>query len=115
LLNLLLYGFACYLKASRNNILFSVGISRLEVPVAHSSGAVQTLNALYVPKGLKRKEERLKFKRCIRWILPLLVLVLIATYFVLSPVLASHAAGPGSSPIHIIAPHYLTPNYFWYP
>ncbi len=53
------------------------------------------------------------FKRFIRWILPLVVLVVIATYFVLSPVLASHAAGPGGSPIHIIAPDYLTPYYLW--
>ena len=53
-------------------------------------------------------------KRCIRWILPLVVLVLIAMYFVLSPVLATtHAAGPGSSPIHITAPDDSTPNMRW--
>jgi hypothetical protein len=62
---------------------------------------------------MKRKEERLMFKRFIRWILPLMVLVVIATYFVLSPVLASHAAEPGGSPIHIIAPHFLMPDFFW--
>jgi hypothetical protein len=79
-----------------------------------SSGAAQTLNALYAPKGLKRKEERLMFNRCIRWILPLVVLVLIAMYFVLSPMVASRAAGPSSPPIHITAPHFLTPDVLWY-
>jgi hypothetical protein len=78
---------------------------------ARSFGAAQTLNALYMPNRMKRKEGRLMLKRFIRWILPLMVLVLIATYFVLSPVLASHAAGPGSSPIHLIAPDYFIPDY----
>ena len=31
-------------------------------------------------------------KRLIRWMLPLVVLALIATYFVVSPMMASHAA-----------------------
>jgi hypothetical protein len=54
------------------------------------------------------------FKRCIRWILPLVVLVLIAMYFVLSPVLATtHAAGP-ATPSHITAPQLLLPDIFWY-
>jgi hypothetical protein len=54
-------------------------------------------------------------KRFIRWILPLMVLVLIATYIVLSPVLATtHAAGPGSSPIHITVPHYQIPMWRWH-
>ncbi len=52
-------------------------------------------------------------KRSVRWILPFVVLALIATYVVLSPVVASHAAGPGSSPIHFIAPHYLLPDLLW--
>jgi hypothetical protein len=57
-----------------------------------------------MPNGMKRKEGRLMLKRFIRWILPLVVLVLIATYFVLSPVLATpHAAAP-STPFHITAP-----------
>jgi hypothetical protein len=52
-------------------------------------------------------------KRFMRWILPLLVLVLIATYFVVSPMVASHAAGPGSSSIHIMAPNYFMPDLYW--
>jgi hypothetical protein len=51
-------------------------------------------------------------KRSIRWILPMVVLVLIATYFVLSPMVVSHAAGPGSSPIHMLAPQFLLPNFY---
>ncbi|HXX77360.1 MAG TPA: hypothetical protein VEI53_02635 [Ktedonobacteraceae bacterium] len=56
-------------------------------------------------------------KRLMRWMLPLVVLVLIATYFVLSPMVSSHAAGPSSSPIHcspihFVAPNYLIPEYF---
>ena len=37
-------------------------------------------------------------KRFIRWILPLMVLVLIATYFVMSPMVAIHAAEYHGSP-----------------
>ncbi|MGZ3624532.1 MAG: hypothetical protein ACXVB7_15700 [Ktedonobacteraceae bacterium] len=52
-------------------------------------------------------------KRLMRWMLPLVVLALIATYFVLSPMVSSHAAGPSNSPIiHAIAPNYLIPNFF---
>ena len=51
-------------------------------------------------------------KRIIRWILPLVVLVLIATYFVLSPVLASRAAAPNVPATHVIAPQFLLPNFF---
>ena len=51
-------------------------------------------------------------KRFIRWILPLMVLALIATYFVLSPMVASHAAEYHGSQIHITAPNYLLPEYF---
>ena len=53
-------------------------------------------------------------KRCIRWILPLMVLVLIATYFVLSPMVASYAAGPMTAS-HITAPHAQMPNMRWRP
>jgi hypothetical protein len=56
-------------------------------------------------------------KRFIRWILPLMVLVLIAAYLVISPLVATHAAGPASSathssPIYMVAPNYLLPKYF---
>jgi hypothetical protein len=49
------------------------------------------------------------FKRFIRWILPLVVLALIGMFFVLSPMLAIHAAGP-VTPSHIIVPHILAPD-----
>jgi Na+-translocating ferredoxin:NAD+ oxidoreductase RnfD subunit len=52
------------------------------------------------------------FKRFMRWILPLVVLVVIAMYFVLSPVLASHAATPNVPATHVIAPQFLLPNFF---
>lgn len=81
---------------------------------ARSFGAAQTLNALYMPNRMKRKEGRLMLKRFIRWILPLMVLVLIATYFVLSPVLASYAAGPNVQATHTATPHvyFLEPDFF---
>ncbi len=79
---------------------------------AHSFGAAQTLNALYVSHGMKRKEGRLMLKRFMRWILPLVVLVLIATYFVLSPMVAGHAAGPNVPATHTIAPQFLLPDFF---
>jgi hypothetical protein len=81
---------------------------------ARSLGAAQTLNALYVLKCMKRKEERLMFKRFIRWILPLMVLVLIATYFVLSPIVASYTAGPNVQTTHTATPHiyFLEPDFF---
>jgi hypothetical protein len=60
---------------------------------------------------MKRKEGRLMLKRIIRWTLPLMVLVLIAAYFVLSPVLAGHAAGY-VTPSHITAPQFLFPDMF---
>jgi hypothetical protein len=53
-------------------------------------------------------------KRFMRWILPLMVLVLIATYIVLSPMVVSHAAGPGSSPIHFVVPQFSLPEFFNY-
>jgi hypothetical protein len=66
-----------------------------------------------VLNGLKQKKGRLMFKRFIRWILPLVVLVLIAMYFVLSPVLATHATPP-TTPSHITAPHVPAPDAFWH-
>ena len=81
---------------------------------ARSFGAAQTLNALYMPNRMKRKEGRLMLKRFIRWILPLMVLVLIATYFVLSPIVAIHAAGL-VTPSHNTAHHAPVPHMRWRP
>lgn len=75
--------------------------------------SAHTLNALNVPHGMKWKEGRLMLKRCLRWILPMVVLVLIAMYFVLSPVVASHAAGPAITPSHITMPHGPDFDFFW--
>jgi hypothetical protein len=54
------------------------------------------------------------FKRFMKWILPLLVLVLIATYFVLTPMVASHAAGPMTAS-HITTSHFQMLNMRWRP
>jgi hypothetical protein len=54
------------------------------------------------------------FNRWIRWILPLMVLVVIGLYFVLSTMLATHAAGPGFPAIHVTVPHYYSPDFFWH-
>jgi hypothetical protein len=52
-------------------------------------------------------------KRYIRWILPLVVIVLISAYFLVSPMVATHAAGP-VAPSQITAPHGMTPDWFWH-
>jgi hypothetical protein len=72
------------------------------------------LQASYV-----RKEERLMFKNFMRWILPFLALALIAMYLVLSPMLASHAAGTATHS-HVQTHHSAvsqdeTPQMKWRP
>ncbi len=56
--------------------------------------------------------------RSIRYILPLVVLLLIAAYFILSPALLTHAAASTLHP-HIVVPilHYqhVHPNWYWRP
>jgi hypothetical protein len=87
---------------------FSYTIFSWSVPIQKNQ------NALYMPNRMKRKEGRLMLKRFIRWLLPLMVLVLIATYIVLSPVLASYAAGPNVQATHTAPPHiyFLEPDFF---
>jgi|GEM_PF-1717449 len=80
----------------------------------HSSGMAPTLYALWLLCGMTGKEGRLMLKRLIRWMLLLVVLALIATYFVVSPMIAIHAAGPSSSPIHIVSPQFLLPKLIWH-
>ena len=53
-------------------------------------------------------------KQFIRWILPLVVIALIATYIVLSPMVATHAAGPMTAS-HITVSHAQKPNMRWRP
>jgi hypothetical protein len=55
-------------------------------------------------------------KRYIRWILPLVVIVLISAYFLVSPMVATHAAGPvaPAAPSQITAPHGMTPDWSWH-
>ncbi len=62
------------------------------------------------------KKGRLMIKRYIRWILPLVVIVLIGVYFLVSPMVATHAAGSAApaAPSQITAPHGITPDYFWH-
>jgi Na+-translocating ferredoxin:NAD+ oxidoreductase RnfD subunit len=100
--------------ASVQKFSTSYAVHRAGLPFrgTHSSGMAHTLHALCLLGGMTGKDGRLMLKRFIRWILPLMVLVLIATYFVLSPMVAGHAAGPGSSPIHMVAPQFLLPEYF---
>ena len=54
-------------------------------------------------------------KRYIRWILPILALLLIATFMVLSPILSTHAAGTTTQPAAPTAPHNApVPQIYWY-
>ncbi len=55
------------------------------------------------------------FKHIIRLTLPLIVLILIALYFVLSPVLATHAAASITPLQHIASQHNGIFNVFWRP
>ncbi len=54
-------------------------------------------------------------KRYIRWILPLVVIVLIGAYFLVSPMVATHAAGTAApaAPSPIATPHSITPDWLW--
>ena len=63
------------------------------------------------------KKGRLMIKRYIRWILPLVVIVLIGVYFLVSPMVATHAAGSAApaAPSQITTPHGQTPDMFWRP
>jgi len=62
------------------------------------------------------KEGTLMIKRYIRWILPLVVIVLIGVYFLVSPMVATHAAGSAApaAPSQITAPHGVTPDIYWH-
>ncbi len=52
------------------------------------------------------------FKKLIRWILPLLVIVAIAFCLMLSPIMGTHAAAPSSGGHSISAP---APQMIWHP
>lgn len=55
-------------------------------------------------------------KRYIRWILPLVVIVLIGAYFLVSPMVATHAAGTDApaAPSQITTPPGMTPDWQWH-
>jgi hypothetical protein len=56
------------------------------------------------------------FKHIIRLTLPLVVLVLIALYLVLSPVFATHAAAPLAPVQHVASYYYkIVPCVLWRP
>ncbi|MEO8953729.1 MAG: hypothetical protein ABI396_12440 [Ktedonobacteraceae bacterium] len=54
------------------------------------------------------------FNKTLRWILPFLVIALIAVYLVLAPALSTHAAAPQLQQHHAVT-HYATPKRFWHP
>ncbi|HEV2581130.1 MAG TPA: hypothetical protein VGT44_09775 [Ktedonobacteraceae bacterium] len=55
-------------------------------------------------------------KRTIRWLLPLIALLMFAAYLVVSPIMATHAAPVGAPAApSISAPHGMTPDYFHRP
>src|SRR5260370_42297333 len=61
---------------------------------------------------LSGKEGKLMVKRYIRWILPLVAIVLIGAYFLVSPLVAAHAAGLSAPAARseITTPHRMTPD-----
>jgi hypothetical protein len=53
----------------------------------------------------QEKEGRPMFKRTLRWLMPLMVLLMLAAWLVFSPMLISHAAGiTPAAPTHISSP-----------
>ncbi len=50
-------------------------------------------------------------KRTIRWLLPLIALLMFAAYLVIAPIMATHAAPAIPSAPSISAPHGVTPNF----
>lgn len=56
-------------------------------------------------------------KHCMRWLLPFLVIALIALYLVLSPVLSIHAAAPlaPAQQHHAATQNNAEPLRFWRP
>ncbi|MEO8970471.1 MAG: hypothetical protein ABI406_02590, partial [Ktedonobacteraceae bacterium] len=54
------------------------------------------------------------FKHYLRWIAPLIVLVVLVTYLALATLISTHAAAPTvhtQSPSHVVAqPHNVTPH-----
>jgi len=75
---------------------------------AHCVGAIPQMNT--------RKEEHLMFNNALRWILPFLVIALIAVYLVLSPTLSTHAAAPSvQQQQHTVSQHKSAPNVLWRP
>jgi hypothetical protein len=73
------------------------------IPGTHQFGTNSQCSL--APKCKGGKEGRLMYKKFIRWILPVLVLLLVATYLVLSAVVSAHAA----------APQIPVPNIIWHP
>jgi hypothetical protein len=59
-----------------------------------------------------KKGKQNMFKKVIRWILPLLVILAIAFCLMLSPIMATHAATPSTSGPSISAPG---PDMVWRP
>jgi hypothetical protein len=58
------------------------------------------------------------FKHCMRWLLPFLVIALIALYLVLSPVLSTYAAAPqapAQQQHHAATQKNAQPLRFWRP
>jgi len=54
-------------------------------------------------------------KRAIRWLLPIIALLLIATIMVLSPIISIHAAGTTTQPAAPTAPSQQpVPSSYWY-
>lgn len=62
----------------------------------------------------KKRTERgtIMLKHTLRWILPLVVIAVVALFIILSPVVATHAAAPA---IHHITSHGMNPNFYWRP
>lgn len=54
------------------------------------------------------------FNKTLRWILPFLVIALIAVYLVLAPALSTHAEAPQNQQ-HQSVTHKAVPERFWRP
>lgn len=89
-------------------------IKGLSLAGAQPSGKEAHSSLLASRKSKERK--RLMLKTFVRWLLPLMVLVLIAAYMVMMPMLRTHAAATPAQHAapHITGPHGVTPNLHWH-
>jgi len=81
---------------------------------AHSPRPLVSGNRPGTSENKRTERGTIMLKHTFRWILPLVVIAVVALCLVLSPVVATHAAAPAILH-HAAASHGVNPNWFWRP